>query len=331
MGCGSILDNCVSVIIPNYNGAATIESAITSCLKQGSFLREIIVIDDFSTDNSKEIVNTLKSKFPEKVKLYKNIEKGGNIARNYGFSKSSGHFIQWLDADDVLLGDKFRIQLQGFQKNSTADVIYSDWYMDIYDGFNKLKERTEKTKSQYKDFLYEILADNWSVPANYLFRRELAERLNEGRGWNPDTKVAQDREYVTLAALNGASFVYVPGFFSIYNRFSVSSVSKMNFKCRLGFQLEMEEKFRKTILRAVNISRRRKARYISVLNSHIINAIYYAPNLQIRHPFSIFHVDWKIVHYKKYPIVPFIYILKHLSYFRRRYITRCSNKSESDK
>jgi len=314
-----VLDNCVSVIIPNFNNEKTLKAAILSCLIQGPSLKEIIVVDDQSTDKSLDLLKILEQKYSDKLSYYVNPQKGGNNARNYGFSKSSGLYIQWLDADDELLPGKFISQLTAFENNITADVLYSDWYMDFYDSSDNLEHRQEKVKAEYTDFIYEILSDNWSVPANYLFRREIATTLHTLQAWNPLTKIAQDREYVTIAALQGAKFFYTPGFYSIYNKRVRESVSTMDLKIRLGYQLELESTFRQMLIEKIHLPKL-LTKYFSVLNSHAINVCVYAPNLIIKHPFSILHIDWSIIHYKKYPLVPLIYIWQHLKYFYTEFI-----------
>ena len=186
------------------------------------------------------------------------------------------------------------------------DVVYSDWYEDIHDWKTGTKLRRAHEKADYEDFTQEILSDNWSVPANYLFRRRTAEQLDRMKAWNPARRVAQDREYVTIAALAGARFAYVSGFYSVYNRWNPNSVSSMPFAERLDYQLDLEETFRNAIRKAGLPAKLRK-RYELILNAHILNACYYNPALTIRRPFWIGHVDLGIIHWKKYPFLPFIY------------------------
>ena len=97
----------VSIIIPNYNNVKWLGDCLESCLLQkGEFKLEIIVVDDQSTDESWGILQNYQSEYPLQVFIYKNPEKGGNQARQYGFSKSNGNYIQWLDSDDQLLEGK---------------------------------------------------------------------------------------------------------------------------------------------------------------------------------------------------------------------------------
>jgi glycosyltransferase involved in cell wall biosynthesis len=314
----------VTVIIPNYNCSKWLPKVIESCLIQ-QHLHEIIVVDDKSEDDSWEVLEKLKEQSPGIIKIYRNPKKGGNQARNFGFSKSSGDFIQWLDADDFLLEGKFENQIRKFRDNPKADIVYSDWYMDFYEDSTTCIRREEQKKAPYPDFTFEILADNWSVPANYLLKRSIAEKLHHLPGWQPETKVAQDREYFTMAALLGAEFVYAEGFYCIYNRWNANSVSSMQFKKRLKFQLELEQKFRKKIIEK-NYPKKQEKQYLSLLNAHSMNACFYNPKLTVLNSFSFFNIHWKKIHWKKRPFIPLIYIWQHLKFFFMKNKSNASKK-----
>jgi len=303
----------VSVIIPNYNCSQWLLKVIESCLIQ-KHLHEIIIVDDLSIDNSWEILQNLQKTHSEILKIFKNPKKGGNNARNYGFSKSSGNYIQWLDADDFLLEGKFENQIKKFQENPETDVVYSDWYMDYYENKTKFIKREKRKKAQYTDFTYEILSDNWSANNSYLLKREIAKKLHKIDAWNPKTNVGQDREYITMAALLGAKFSYIHGFYCVYNIWNVNSVSAMGFQERLKHQLVLEQKFRKKVNKN-NYSKKVKMKYLALLNAHTMNACFYNPKLTILNKFSLFNINWKIIHWKKHPFIPLIYIWQHFKYF----------------
>lgn len=97
----------VSAIIPCYNGEAFVGEAIESCLSQTYPDVEIIVIDDGSTDGS---VDCIKA-FGDAVKLIQLQHAGACVARNTGLQQASGDYVQFLDADDRLLENKFQIQV----------------------------------------------------------------------------------------------------------------------------------------------------------------------------------------------------------------------------
>ena len=110
--------NKVSVIIPVFNAQEYINETINSVIKQtyeGSI--EIIIIDDHSTDNSFQIVREFES---DSIIVKKNPKKGACAARNYGFQLSTGDYIQYLDADDLLSKNKIRSQMELLMKYSTC-------------------------------------------------------------------------------------------------------------------------------------------------------------------------------------------------------------------
>ena len=113
----------VSVIMPAYNAAAYIAEAIESVLIQNYRNFELIVVDDGSTDNTKEIVTNFKD---DKIKyLYKN-NGGPSGARNLAIKKAKGQYIMPLDADDMMTPDFITRHLAEFEKHTDADLVYSD-------------------------------------------------------------------------------------------------------------------------------------------------------------------------------------------------------------
>src|ERR1700680_2545268 len=98
----------VSVIIPCKNGAPWLAEAIDSCLHQSWRDLEVIVVDNGSSDASREIVRGYAS---SSVVLLECQRPGASAARNTGLERARGDFIQFLDADDVLDRDKIRLQM----------------------------------------------------------------------------------------------------------------------------------------------------------------------------------------------------------------------------
>lgn len=263
----------VSVLIPSFNNATWLSACLQSCIDQGQLLHEIIVVDDHSTDNSWEVLQTWRDKYPETIKIFLNPEKGANHARNYAFEQSTAHYIQWLDSDDRLLPGKFEKQIQPLLSGE-ADIIYSDWQMDFWiDG--QLSKSEQMTYKDNPDFLEELIKDNWTSPNNYLLTRGMAERLTGGIGWNPDTKIGQDREYFTMAGILGARFKYVQGVFAVYNKQTSGTISGMDFKKRLELNQVLEWRFGHEIDEQVWIDPTKKRRYQNILDTHKLKACFY--------------------------------------------------------
>jgi glycosyltransferase involved in cell wall biosynthesis len=101
------MEKLVSIIIPVYNAEKYIAACIDSVLAQTWQNIEVIVVDDGSTDNSLKIIEQYVSK-GVKILLQKN--SGASTARNKGLDESTGDFIQFLDADDLLSPDKIEAQ-----------------------------------------------------------------------------------------------------------------------------------------------------------------------------------------------------------------------------
>lgn len=305
--------NGISVIIPNFNYAQWIKRCVESCLGQGSLLHEVVIVDDNSTDNSVEIIEELIHLHPGKVKMFINPQKGGNHARNYGLEQSSGEYIQWLDADDQLLPGKFAAQIVPLQRGE-ADIIYSDWRLDNYKN-GELKQSRDVKYGPFDDFLFELIRDNWTVPCNYLLRRSVAKKLAGGVGWNPETKVAQDREYFTMAGIMGARFKYVPGCYAVYNKQFSGTVSGMDFNQRLELNQLLEARFREEIQKQDWIAKGRKKRYLYVLDTHKLKACFYHHKIGLNRPISPFYIQWHLIHWKMRLIMPWVYLRSHIRYF----------------
>jgi glycosyltransferase involved in cell wall biosynthesis len=111
----------VSVIIPTFNRGHLIDNAIQSVLNQTFRDFEIIVVDDGSTDNTREVV----SKYKDKVVyiFQENCERSS--ARNKGIKQSSGQFITFLDSDDLYLSDKLKVQVESMEQNPDFGMSYS--------------------------------------------------------------------------------------------------------------------------------------------------------------------------------------------------------------
>ena len=93
----------VSILIPAYNSEKWIKSTIQSALNQTYSNKEIIIVDDGSTDNTLNIAKQFESDIL-KVIFQKN--QGASAARNKALSISQGDFIQWLDSEDLISNDK---------------------------------------------------------------------------------------------------------------------------------------------------------------------------------------------------------------------------------
>jgi glycosyltransferase involved in cell wall biosynthesis len=170
----------ISVIIPCYNQGHFLAPAIDSILAQNYPHTEIIIVNDGSTDqNTNQIISALAHKRGRggwetdrpSLKIFTIKNRGSAGARNYGLNKSTGDFIQFLDADDQLLPKKFTHQLKHFSQNPHLDVSYTKFYYrqakkNIYPAIN-----TIKMNHPLKDLLLKWETSLAIPPICFLFKR----------------------------------------------------------------------------------------------------------------------------------------------------------------
>ncbi|MEZ4986565.1 MAG: glycosyltransferase family 2 protein [Saprospiraceae bacterium] len=112
----------IAVVIPAFNAASCIRRAVESCLLQEGVEVEIVIVDNNSSDHTREVVTTLINEYPGKIRLIEEHKQGAPAARNTGWKNCAADIIQFLDADDELLPGKLKRQLNLIRKHK-ADMI----------------------------------------------------------------------------------------------------------------------------------------------------------------------------------------------------------------
>ncbi len=224
----------VSVIIPTFNHGPVIADAIKSCLQQTFINIEIIIIDDGSTDNTKEILKPYTK--IRSIKYYYQENRGLSAARNKGLIKSRGKFIQFLDADDILLPNKLELQTDILQKES-LNSVHSEFF--IADGpTNKQKEKHVSSNTEKDRFLSDLVIKwefDFSIPCHcFLFRKS---SLN-GLWFNPRLHTHEDWEFYVRWAAQGNWSKYLDQELCIYRIFPKSMSRNMD-KMSEGYDLAL--------------------------------------------------------------------------------------------
>jgi glycosyltransferase involved in cell wall biosynthesis/radical SAM superfamily enzyme YgiQ (UPF0313 family)/ADP-heptose:LPS heptosyltransferase len=139
----------VSVIMPAYNAQQYIAEAIESVLIQSYRNFELVIVDDGSTDRTKEIVTGFKD---EKIRYFYKENGGASSARNLGIKESNGWYLVMLDADDMMTPEYILSHIQHFQNHQNADLVYCDHrIIDVDD-----KPVRELRQFEYEDRRYLI-------------------------------------------------------------------------------------------------------------------------------------------------------------------------------
>jgi len=212
----------VSVIIPSFNSVFTIEQTINSVLAQTYANLEVIVINDGSIDHTLEVL----ALFKDKITTYTTANKGVSHARNLGLTYANGEYIQFLDADDLLMPDKIEKQVNALLAND-GDIAYGDFekFM-VVNGHNQITETINRKLGEHPEI--EIFVDFWCPPAALLYSKKITSQLV----WNQNLPIIQDARYMFDAARIGAKFIHTQGIVALYR---VTEGSSLSSRSKLAF------------------------------------------------------------------------------------------------
>ncbi|EMI7296336.1 glycosyltransferase family 2 protein [Vibrio parahaemolyticus] len=138
--------NLVSIIMPTYNSEGTVPDSIDSVICQTYSEWELIIVDDCSTDNTWQVIQTYADKY-DNIRVYQNKENlGAGASRNFAIKKARGRFIAFLDSDDLWTEDKLAEQIPFMLENN-----YSLTYTH-YSRFNSEEELSVVTAPEYTTY-----------------------------------------------------------------------------------------------------------------------------------------------------------------------------------
>jgi len=212
----SKLTRLVSIVIPTYNYAHFLSESIESVLSQTYGNLELIIVDNFSTDHTEDLV---KSFDDARIKFFQ-YENSGSIAaaRNFGWSRATGHVVAFLDADDSWHPKKLSLQMS--RHTSNYGISHHDLRLFGNRGFGRAKGRRVKGKP-----VVEMLTGgNPILTSSVLINRHLLESSG-GFPENLEIVSAEDLALWLRIGELGAEFVYIPKALGRYRLHESSSSS----------------------------------------------------------------------------------------------------------
>lgn len=219
----------VSVIIPLYNCSQYIQDALASVSKQTYSNLEIIVIDDYSSDDSYAIVQQFND---PRIKLLQQPNSGAAAARNTGIKSSNGQFIQFLDADDLLSPEKIEKQVIQLQKSDKNSIASCGW-IHFDDRPNSNQYIPQKIDASYLNTL-DWLVDSWNghgmgQTGVWLIPKEL---ISKAGFWNVNLKnnPNDDGEFFCRIISQATSIIFEENVYVHYRRPRGSNVSQNKSK-----------------------------------------------------------------------------------------------------
>jgi glycosyltransferase involved in cell wall biosynthesis len=239
----------ISVIIPCYNVEQYIHECIESVIEQTHKNIEIICVDNNSTDNTWKVLIQLKEIYSHLI-LEKEFKPGACAARNKGLAIAKGEWIQFLDADDLLLKTKIQHQA-GLIHDLNHGFIAGAWSRREVNGI-------EKDIIQFNTdiFMAVFTSQSGNTCSNLWNRKDL---INIG-GWNETLKSSQEADLMMCLALHNKPFLIDKDPLTIVRERENGQISQLNssdnilrfIEVRLNYLDELQLKFPAVFLRLKN-------------------------------------------------------------------------------
>jgi glycosyltransferase involved in cell wall biosynthesis len=214
----------VSTVIAAYNAAETIAQTLASALAQDWNNHEIVVVNDGSTDNTRDILD----KYRGRISIVDQSNRGAAFARNAGVTNANGKYIAFLDADDSWLPTKLSIMVPLLERAPAASLAFSEYYNVSEDGLEYEASSLGRAPSlqEMMAWLPPILTSTWIVPRD-VFQRAggYSTTFRGGQGFEDSWMLLQLREL--------GAFVYVAERLTRY-RIAVGSESADKYSHALG-------------------------------------------------------------------------------------------------
>ncbi|MBD0268680.1 MAG: glycosyltransferase family 2 protein [Cyanobacteria bacterium Co-bin8] len=206
----------VSIVVTCYNQAHCLDQAVTSVLNQSFADLECLIVDDGSTDGTREVAQAWVNADP-RVQYFYQANGGVSSARNLGFQQARGEWIQFLDGDDWIHEDKIRFQLSHLDALDRPEdtVFYSDYERVFLDESHNITRRESKTVGPLscdrivrRLLIPDFLAD---TPFPTLQQCLLMHRsVFAKKHFDEALRALQDRDFAIDLLLSGVRFVYTP-------------------------------------------------------------------------------------------------------------------------
>lgn len=194
----------VSILIPVYNAGAFVAESIQSALAQTWPDKEIIVVDDGSTDNSLGILKSFES---QGIEVIEQENRGASAARNRALGKARGDFIQFLDADDLLAPNKIEVQMNRLSTEPLGRVASGAWgrFYDLPQNTEFTPEAVWAGTGAIESLITSWLGGGMMPCHSWLTPRAVADKAGL---WDETLWVNDDGEYFTRVLLNSTGVTF---------------------------------------------------------------------------------------------------------------------------
>ncbi|MGO9612437.1 MAG: glycosyltransferase family 2 protein [Dissulfurispiraceae bacterium] len=216
------MSELVSILIPAYNAEKWIGDTVKSALSQNWPRKEVIIVNDGSSDNTLMIASGFES---PSVKVLTQDNKGASSARNKALSVAQGDYIQWLDADDLLAPDKISQQLRDSRDGCNSRILLSSAWGKFYYRHWRAKFVPNilwQNLSPAEWILRKLDENAWMSIESWLVSRKLTEMAGL---WDEGLSMDDDGEYFRRVITSSEQIIFVIEAKSYCRRVNKNSIS----------------------------------------------------------------------------------------------------------
>ncbi len=208
-----------SVIIPTYNRGTLLASAIKSVLEQTFISWELIIVDDGSTDNTRNVVASFNDN--RIIYLYQtNSER--SVARNYGISRAAGQYICFLDSDDCYFNDHLKHLYDAISRHNFIEGVFITGVVRSENGI-LTKVKHEPLQNHTNAVCFILLSEESIIPARVCIHSNILQQYK----FNPNLHISEDAELFTRIGAK-YPFIQVPFHTVLYHLHESNTTHKDN-------------------------------------------------------------------------------------------------------
>ncbi|MGY5847681.1 glycosyltransferase family 2 protein [Salegentibacter sp. HM20] len=211
----------VSIITPVYNREEFLSEMIESVIAQTYTNWELLLVDDGSTDKSWQIMKAY-AEADHRIQVLKRPKerfKGANAARNYGFEKSKGSFINWFDSDDKMHPEFIERKVKSFIAAKNLDVVFSKTIRTNFQDLEIYDRRLKCSKNLLRDYILRKIS--WYMPDGMFCRSYLVNKSL----FNENLLAGQDRDFYIRLFCQELPKIKILDFHATFYRIHSSSIS----------------------------------------------------------------------------------------------------------
>jgi glycosyltransferase involved in cell wall biosynthesis len=215
----------ISIVVPNFNGGATIEATLVSLIEQNYPKLEILVADGGSTDNSLEVIREYESHITWWVSEK---DRGQSDAINKGFARAKGEIVNWLCSDDILLSGALHAVGRAFLDDPMPDLVAGPCQFRYLD--HPERNRVDTPSAE----MLELMPCTNPLPQpGCFFRRSLLDR---DPILDVDLHFAMDFDLWNYLYQRGAKWKFIPDVLSVMNFSDTNKTSTGRVKITQEFE-----------------------------------------------------------------------------------------------